>query len=255
MLEGVGRAFRVLGRHKRREANTALIRELRRLASNRALVRYGPDADGGYLIPDDLEEIGGSISPGVSSECGFDLQIAQRGVTFHMADASVENVPVPHPNFKFSKVFLDSFNSDRTIRLDDYCADIAPGEDLLLQMDIEGAEYRVLHSATDAALNRFRIMVIEFHDLDSLFTSFGFREISSIFRRLLRTHAVVHIHPNNVSKVVSVGSISIPRIMEFTFYRRDRAAFQVKTATFSHPLDRRNVVKRPDVILPSLWHH
>ena len=43
----------------------------------------------------------------------------------------------------------------------------------------------------------FRIMVIEIHDLSNIFAYFGLREISSVFRRALKTHNIVHIHPNN----------------------------------------------------------
>jgi Methyltransferase FkbM domain len=49
-------------------------------------------------------------------------------------------------------------------------------------MDIEGAEFRVLQSASSSLLSRFRIMVIEFHDLSSLVTPFGLREILSLWK-------------------------------------------------------------------------
>lgn len=132
MLQEIRKAFGVQKEHRKHRAIKALIADLRPVTPDRALVRYGPDADGGYLIPDDLEEIGGSISPGVSTECGFDMEIAQRGIPVYMADASVTDAPVSHRNFNFSKLFLDTYNSDATIRIDDYCEPVAPGKDLLL---------------------------------------------------------------------------------------------------------------------------
>jgi hypothetical protein len=255
MLKAVRKSLGLAKEHKKHKKIKLLIDDLRPLATNRQLVRYGPDRDGGYLLPDDLKEIAGCISPGISTECRFDKQIADLGIPVHQADASVDGPPISHEKFAFSKLFLDTYNSDTTIHIDDYCRYVSPGEDLLLQMDVEGAEYRVLHSASDALIQRFRIMVIEFHDLDSLFTPFGLREISNLFRRLLRTHAVVHIHPNNYGRTVSVGSITIPKVMEFTFYRRDRAVFQPVQSRFPHPLDRPNRADRPEVILPAIWHY
>jgi len=205
-------------------------------------------------MPDDLEDIGGCVSPGVSTECSFDAQIADEGIDVFLADASVSGPPVSHERFKFSKRYFDTFNSDDTITIDDFCREISPERDLILQMDIEGAEYRVLNSASEALLSRFRIMIIEFHDLDHLFNRFGFREINRVFMKLLRTHNVVHIHPNNVLAPSIHGGIVIPPFMEFTFYRKDRAAFIDRPLTYPHQLDAKNVAERTDVVLPECWY-
>jgi Methyltransferase FkbM domain len=231
-----------------------LISELRPMYTPCPMKRYGPPADGGYLMPDDLEGVGGCVSPGVSNNCGFDTHIAELGIDVHLADASVSRPPVPHNRFTFSKLHFDTFNSSTTVTIDEFCKRLPQDNDLILQMDIEGAEYRVLNSASEQLLSRFRVMVIEFHDLTQMFTHFGFREISSVFRKLLRTHNVVHIHPNNVADPVSRGSIVIPPLMEFTFYRKDRGIFQYRCLAYPHPLDAPNVADRPNLTLPKCWY-
>lgn len=232
----------------------ALISDLGPKHPECGLVRLGPKSDGGYLVPNDLTDLGGCVSPGVSNESGFDLAIAELGIDVHMADATVSGPAVPHKRFKFDRRHLDTYKSDTTITLDEYCRPIAPGHDLILQMDIEGAEYRVLHSASDDLMARFRIMIVEFHSLAHLFSPFGLREIGSTFRKLLRTHNVVHIHPNNYGTTVAHGTIEIPPFMEFTFYRRDRSPLHSQSMTYPHPLDYRNVPDKPDVTLPACWH-
>lgn len=231
-----------------------LISSLRPKHTDRALERFGSSGDGGYVMPDDLDGIGGCVSPGVSTECSFDTQIADMGIDVFLADASVPGPPVAHERFKFSKLFFDTFNSDKTITIDDFCKDIAPQKDLVLQMDIEGAEYRVLNSASEKLLSRFRIMAIEFHDLEQLFTRFGFREINGVFARLLRTHNIVHIHPNNIFSPAVHGEIEIPPTMEFTFYRKDRANFVDGPLSYPHLLDAKNVEEYDDVPLPRCWY-
>jgi hypothetical protein len=205
-------------------------------------------------MPDDLDGVSGCISPGVSTEVGFDLEIASRGIDVYQADASVAGPPVQHERFHFTRKFLDSYNSENTITLDDYCDGVPGDGDLIFQMDIEGAEYRVLASASYALLRRFRIMVIEFHDLDHLFSRVGFREMSSVFRKLRCTHEIVHIHPNNVAPPVKVGAIEIPPLMEFTFYRKDRDRFGTRPLRFPHPLDADNLPDNPTVVLPEFWN-
>lgn len=219
------------------------------------LRRLGSATDGGYVVPDDLDGLAGCISPGVFNECSFDLAVAELGLDVFMADASVDGPPEPNDRFHFSKLFLDTYVSPSTITLDAFCQQSVPGDDdLLLEMDIEGAEYRVLQNTSEATMRRFRIMVIEFHHLGSLFSSFGFLEISNVFRRLLTTHEVVHIHPNNVGGPVVQGDVSIPPVLEFTFLRKDRGQFGTKRLAFPNPsVDAPNHPELPDVALPRCW--
>lgn len=230
-----------------------LIVDLRPAASRRQLQRFGPAGDGGYLMPDDLDGVSACISPGVSTEAGFDLEIAGRGIDVYLADASVSKPPIEHERFHFTRKFLDSYNSEDSITIDEYCSTVEVTGDLILQMDIEGAEYRVLTSASDDLLRRFRMMVIEFHDLQYLFSPVAFREMSSTFRKLRRTHEIVHIHPNNASTCVRLGEIEIPSLLEFTFYRKDRSSFEQTALQFPHSLDADNVPGRPRLVLPKFW--
>ncbi|MFA6141544.1 MAG: FkbM family methyltransferase, partial [Hyphomicrobium sp.] len=133
-------------------------------------------------------------------------------------------------------------------------AEHAPAGDLILQMDIEGAEYRVLTSLSDSLLRRFRIIVIEFHELDQMFSRFGHLTMRGTFDRLLDTHAVVHIHPNNNTPAVERHGLSVPPLMEFTFYRRDsfeRADHIPQDAV--QGLDFNCVPEKPPLPLPECW--
>lgn len=232
----------------------ALVERLRPMRSSLPLRRLGGDAIGGYLIPDDLEGIAACISPGVWIECRFDEALADLGMDVFIADAGAEGPPATHPRFHFSPLSFDAHSSGSRISADDFCRDIAPGADLLLDMDIEGAEYRTIAAMPDALLERFRIMVIEFHHLGNLHTPFGMSEMAPVFDRLLRTHHVVHIHPNNAVPVVSRGAIGIPPVMEFTFLRKDRGEFTPADGPFPHPLDVINHPELPDIALPPCWY-
>lgn len=97
------------------------------------LRRFGPRGDGGYLMPDDLEGITACISPGVSSECGFDEEIANLGIDVLMADASVAGPPKQHPRFHFFRKFVDIAATPTAMTMDDLAAE-TPAGDLLLQM-------------------------------------------------------------------------------------------------------------------------
>jgi hypothetical protein len=232
-----------------------LLQSLRPLDPGIELVRIGPDADGGYLVPDDLAGIAYAFSPGVSTESGFEAALAERGMRVFLADHSVDGPAVAHERFIFDKQFVGCLTDERYITLDDWHATKLGADDaeLLLQMDIEGAEYETLLAASPSLLARFRIMVIEFHWLPQLWNEPFFTIAARAFQKLLATHAVVHIHPNNCCGSVRSAGLEIPRIAEFTLLRRDRLRATGYRTTFPHPLDRPNVAK-PPLELPACWY-
>lgn len=227
-----------------------LLPGLRPVETNRSLIRFGPDGDGGYLIPDDLGGIRACFSPGVSSISGFELQCADLGIDVYMADASVESPAGKHPRFHFRKSFIGEQTQGEFITMNDWMQD-SVGElvgDMILQMDIEGWEFKALNAISYENLNRFRIIILEVHGLDYLL-NYKIR----MFRKLLKNHTCVHIHPNNCSEPTQIGSISMPRMAEFTFLRNDRITSRKSRSDFPHPLDRDNTSNK-SIVLPEYWY-
>ena len=216
------------------------------------LIRIGGDGDGGYLVPDCIDGILACFSPGVAQTCGFELDLAGRGIRSHMADLSVEGPPVVHPLFGFEKKFLGTVDDDQFTRLQSWVARHEPaGGDLLLQMDIEGAEYAVLLDTPPDVLRRFRIVVLELHAFDQVFVASAFDFYRQAMGKLLADFDVVHVHPNNCSRLRSNGVFEVPRVLEVTFLRRDHVvADPGRALTFPHPLDRPNIAGRADLVLP-----
>ena len=129
-----------------------------------------------------------------------------------------------------------------------------PEADLLLQMDIEGAEYATLAAAPRALLRRFRMIVIEWHHLPSVLTKPRFmRPALAAMEKLREDFVTVHLHPNNVSGSVEIEGQSIPRVVEATLLRRDRATGLRPARAVPHLLDRRHTPKKPALALPARW--
>lgn len=234
----------------------AFIAEVRPVDIGVPLVRIGPAGDGGYLVPDDLEGLRACISPGVSTEVGFDLQMAQRGIPVYMADASVSAPPIDHPLFKFFPKYIDVYEDAKNMRLDTLWQAVSDEHkgDAILQMDIEGAEYRVLLDTSDDILSQFRIILLECHQLTHLFGRQNSQLIMSAFRKILRHFYVVHIHPNNACPATRRGEVEIPPLMEFTFLRKDRARSALRAGlSFNHPFDVDNDAGKPAIVLPETW--
>ena len=120
--------------------------------------------------------------------------------------------------------------------------------DFMLQMDIEGHEYKSMNSMSSENLMRFRIIIVEFHGLN-----FMRGHKITTFNRILDTHRCVHIHPINAEPVYNCMGMEIPNLMEFTFLRKDRITEHSDYTTFPHTLDADNT-SNPSVVLPKAWH-
>lgn len=233
-----------------------LLKSLAPVKTAKPLIRLGPDSDGGYLVPDDLEGITTCFSPGVSMVSGFELECANRGMDVFMADASVEAPADSHPRFRFLKNYVGAYTHDEFITMEEWIESVHPDQtgDWILQIDIEGAEYEVLLNIPERYLRKARIIVIEFHALDYLFDHEFFKLANCVFGKLLQHHSCVHIHPNNSNPVMISGDIAIPKMLEFTFYRNDRGISKDRADQFPHPLDVHSVTNFPVVTLPACWY-
>lgn len=222
------------------------------------LVRIGRAGEGGCLLPSDFEGIRGCFSPGVNNFKRFEDELAIRfQIPSYMVDFSsdperFETPLIPGLQF-FDKKWLDVDGAKDAISLTEWVNAYTFGEtgDLLLQMDIESAEYRNL-AATDAkTLQRFRIIVLELHDLGLLdqewFLKGVFEPAMSAIRAGWRC---VHAHANNCCGEITLSNGAIvPSVLEVTFLRKDRCVDSSIRLTLPHPDDSVNVPKLPPLFL------
>ncbi|MVN22754.1 FkbM family methyltransferase [Mucilaginibacter arboris] len=233
-----------------------LIEKLFPVNTDKELIRVGPNRDGGYLVPDDLKNIKACFSPGVDVMSEFEKACFDLGMELFLADKSVEkpNLDLDPSSYHFLKKYIGCTDNADFITLDSWVNSYDLGEsDLLLQMDIEGAEYPSIINASPALINRFRIMIFEFHNLQDFWNPSFFNMAEVVFNKLLETHTCVHIHPNNCCGSETKYGLEIPRMAEFTFLRNDRIDHKEFAHTFPHKLDFDNENK-PHLALPKCWY-
>jgi hypothetical protein len=235
----------------KRESLQRLLEKLHPISSGFDLIRLGPNGDGGYLVPDDLEGIEACFSPGVSDQSGFEKDCADFGMKVFLADRSVDQPAETHDLFNFTKKHIGIVRGDGFMTMDDWVEKSLPDSDsdLLLQMDIEGYEYETILGISEDLIRRFRVMVIEFHDLPQLWNQAYYRLASRAFEKILETHSCVHIHPNNYEDTIEYHDLELPVFGEFTFHRNDRIKENSYVHTFPHPLDFDNC-DNPHITLP-----
>lgn len=232
------------------------------------LKRIGGKRDGAYLVPDDLEGIEACFSPGVNNTKNFEDELVDLyGIKCHMCDFSSSEeqfkTPLRQKEQTFRKKWLDIDGGSDSVSLPEWIEELAPdaGRDLLLQIDIEGAEYRNILNCEDSVLKRFRIIVLELHGLDILTDSAqAEKEMAPFLRKLDNYFICVHAHPNNCCGEVELHGtgFNIPKVHELTFLRRDRFERAQGSILYlpriPHPLDISwNVPNKPPIFLSEAW--
>lgn len=224
------------------------------------LIRIGPDCDGSYLVPDDLTGIEACFSPGAGGIKHFEDELARRfEIQAYLCDGSCSVAKLATPLIdemqEFERLWLEPQTTATSIRLDDWVEKRADSDsDLILQMDVEGAEFRNLLDVSTATLNRFRVIVVEFHHLSLVMhTDFLHGVLEPVLQKIAAQFVCAHAHPNNWGEQVVVhDSLAIPDVLEVTFLRRDRCR-PGPPIELPHRLDVANIPSKPPVHLTGIW--
>ena len=221
------------------------------------LCRIGTSCDGGYLVPDDLDDIAYCFSPGVSDTAVFEQDLLNgRGIQSFLADYSVSSPPASLPDCDFVKKFVGAVNTEEVMTLDQWVSDKctqSDSRDMILQMDIEGAEYETLMATSPETLSRFRIIVLELHKLNHLDNRLFFRCVDAALSKVLEQFDVAHIHANNAGGLTRMAGIDVPRVAEITLLRKDRTVRKSPVRQLPNTLDAPNVSSQQELILPNYW--
>lgn len=222
------------------------------------LIRIGDNGDGGYLIPNDLNDLQACLSPGVDEIANFEKELGEIGIPSHLVDFSVDAPPKGIRPASFTQKFIGAATAGNLVTLADWMSSLGLDDkrDLILQMDIEGAEYHSILATPQEVLDRFRIIVLEIHSLRSLANK-DFHQIFHAFaQKLTKNHQVVHIHPNNFMRPTVVNGVVIHPVVELTLLRRDRfsRSEQATNLTYPHKLDRANMPGWRDYPLANDWY-
>ena len=146
--------------------------------------------------------------------------------------------PVDNPRFKFIKKNLGRDNNDSVSNMREF---LDKYNHIFLKLDIEGGEYDLFSSFSDADLQKFEQIVIELHSASRI----------DVLQRLCKTHWLVHFHPNNCCGTSQPFGVPIPNIYECTFVlKRHAPSLELNKTPIPDPnIDMRNVVKLPEIEL------
>lgn len=214
--------------------------------------RLGRSGDGGYVLArKPLPQT--FYSFGVGDEISFEFELAEGGYHGYLFDHTVSGLPYSHPGLSFSKEGVGAHAAEGVplFPILDFLRRNGDEErnDLLLKLDVEGAEYDVLAATPDRVLNCFEQIALEAHDLRNLGEDDFRARFAAVFRRLNGIFTLCHVHANNCAPMTFVEGFPVADVLELSYVRSDLVRRVPSATIYPTGLDCANDPERQDISL------
>ena len=127
-----------------------------------------------------------------------------------------------------------------------------------MKIDIEGHEFRIFPTFSDNQMKKIKQLVLEIHtpgdiqlhpDYFSGLSDITNTNMIDLFKKINRTHTLVHVHPNNGCNTYYVEGVHLPNVFECTFIRNEFVAEKIPNSTsIPFPIDMPNIPQKPVVV-------
>lgn len=173
---------------------------------------------------DNFQKSGGiAYSFGINDDVSWDSDMAARGYDVFMYDPTIDSLPQENERFHFFKegiageeIKAKSLNTlEHFVRRNGH----ADKDNMILKMDVEGAEWGFLSTVSPSLLNKFDQMVFEFHFLTKSKNLYEMGAIISFLQKINLTHSPVHLHGNNHGTFLKLGDFICPDVLELTYVK------------------------------------
>jgi hypothetical protein len=230
-------------------------------APSKTLSRFGGDGDGGYVLSENVPLLSEYLlSFGLGANIDFELSIKKSNplIAIDVYDHTVQRPnkkqarinlakSLFHGNLTHYKSYMHFYKSYNEVflagnhnrnkvtnfKFNEYDIDIKDllaenlSSSIILKVDIEGDEYRILPSIIKNA-QKFTAIIIEFHNIGVCRVNF-----EKYVKEISKSHVIEHVHANNFSDLTSIG---LPDVMEVTFIRKD--LYQSGKKERRYPIDK-----------------
>ncbi len=212
------------------------------------LVRTGREHDGGYILLDDFHAGDVAYSFGIRDDVSWDKDMASRGYDVFMYDHTIDSLPEENPRFHWSRLGIaDGVTQDDRLKTLDELIHANHHEDkhnMILKMDVEGAEWGFLEQISSEKLSRFSQIALELH---WILSGRNQATILNSLKKLNQTHQLVHIHPCNFGEYITVSGKNFPDILQVLYVRKGSYSCNVNyEVNLPLPIDNADRISAPD---------
>jgi len=222
------------------------------------LVRVGQNGcDGDYIMLGNFDGDSKIVySFGINDDVNWDNTLANIGYNIFMYDHTIENLPFNRDEFHFFKEGISGIDEEnhplKTLKYYIEQNGHKNTKNMILKMDVEGAEWDFLETVDSKTLRQFNQIIIEYHNI--LKAGLG-DKILKLLAKLNKTHQLIHLHGNNSGYIIRIGDKVFPDVIEATYVIKDRYTFEEDPEHFLPiDIDVPSDSCRPDVILGK-WNY
>jgi hypothetical protein len=209
--------------------------------------RWGPEGDGGYVVPADvLKRASVLVTGGVSTNVEFEVDVAKANpnIRIGLFDHTISHAPDHTPaNATWYKLGLGSAGDCISLETAAEMSGATADNILAVKFDIEGAEWELLESTPEAFWDRVAVLITELHGFDKVEEWDRYQQLLGKLDRILLP---VHIHANNWAQTIRLKreGVEFPITIEATHLNRKLIPNGITPTPWKHrgptALDRRN---------------
>ena len=187
--------------------------------------------DGSYVLLNDFENIKIAYSIGIDGNVDFDKAIANKGIDVYMYDHTIDKLRYENEKFHWKKIGIggNSERSNNIQTLEDMIKENGHfnEKNMILKIDIEGAEWNALNDITENILKQFKYIIVEYH-----FERFEVSLIYNILKKIHKTHQVFYIHTNHQSRIINFGNNRMVGCVEVSYIIREGNNFSTDKSVY-----------------------
>ena len=229
---------------------------------NSRRIRIGSNDDGGYVLLDSgLESIEIVYSYGVGDNSDFEAMVCEKyNAIARLYDHTVDSAPLKKDFLYFKREGVGPKKTENCNTIENHINQNGDtGKRLLLQMDVEGAEWDTLIHTPNSILGLFDQIVIEVHGLATDVSKapnkkelcrVSMNKKIKVLRKVNALFYLYHVHANTEGGLYYISWFKVPDVLELTFVNKK----VVKDAEYSKVIfptefDRPNAKDRKEIEL------
>ena len=220
------------------------------------LIRIGEQhKDGGYIMANDFKPDGIAYSFGINDDISWDLNMSRYDYQVYMYDHTITKLPQTNEHFHYFNEGISGVDEEsqplKTLKHFINKNGHSKTKNMILKMDVEGAEWDFLETVDTKTLKQFDQIVLEMHNLVRPSCA---ASALKLLKKLNKTHQLIHLHGNNSGYLLTVGDTVFPDVLEASYVNKDTYyTFDDELVILPSPLDVPNDMGRADVPL-GLWN-
>lgn len=215
--------------------------------------RIGSNSDGGYVMLPPKKGI--AYSFGISNYAPWDSCISKMGFHVFQYDGTISAPPEDNDYIHFHQYNISGADTPEPgyKNIQTIISDLGHEDqnDIILQIDIEGAEWEVFNNIDEKIMNKFSQIIVEFHSVID-FRSDSIKYHINALKKIYNTHQSIHYHINNFSTLALFPGFNIGNSIEVSYVRRADFKFEPDYTEYPTDLDCPCNKKIPDCYIGNL---